>query len=61
MSLSGDVRPVSQAHLRVREAATMGFRKCVLPAGNIPLVETVNGIELIPVKTVSQISDYLFV
>lgn len=61
LSLSGDVRPVSQAHLRVREAATMGFRKCVLPAGNIPLVETVNGIELIPVKTVSQISDYLFV
>jgi DNA repair protein RadA/Sms len=60
LSLSGDVRPVSQAHLRVREAAAMGFRKCILPAGNLPLIDPVSDIELIPVKTVSQISDHLF-
>jgi DNA repair protein RadA/Sms len=60
LSLSGDVRPVSQAHLRVREAAAMGFGKCILPAGNLPLTDPVAGIELIPVKTVSQVSDYLF-
>jgi DNA repair protein RadA/Sms len=60
LSLSGDVRPVSQAHLRVREAAAMGFRKCILPAGNLPLIDPVNDIELIPIKTVSQISDHLF-
>jgi DNA repair protein RadA/Sms len=60
LSLSGDVRPVSQAHLRVREAAAMAFRKCILPAGNLPLVDPVSGIELIPVKTVGQISEILF-
>jgi DNA repair protein RadA/Sms len=60
LSLSGDVRPVSQAHLRVREAAAMGFRKCILPAGNLPLIDPVGGIELVPIKTVEQISDLLF-
>jgi DNA repair protein RadA/Sms len=60
LSLSGDVRPVSQAQLRVREAAAMGFQKCVLPAGNLPLAEPVDGMELIPVKTVNQLSDLLF-
>ncbi len=60
LSLSGDVRPVSQAHLRVREAAAMGFRRCILPDGNLPLVDPVDGIELIPAKTVEQISELLF-
>jgi len=60
LSLSGDVRPISQAHLRVREAAAMGFRKCVLPALNLPLADAVAGIELAPVRTVAQMSDLLF-
>jgi DNA repair protein RadA/Sms len=60
LSLSGDVRPINQAHVRVREAAAMGFDKCILPAGNLPLVDPVEGIELIPVNTVSQLSDILF-
>jgi DNA repair protein RadA/Sms len=60
LSLSGDVRPVSQAQLRVREAAAMGFRTCILPAGNLPLVDSFEGIELIPAKTVAQISELLF-
>jgi DNA repair protein RadA/Sms len=60
LSLSGDVRPINQAHVRVREAAAMGFDKCILPAGNLPLVDPVAGIELIPVNTVSQLSDLLF-
>jgi DNA repair protein RadA/Sms len=60
LSLSGDVRPVSQMHLRVREAALMGFKKCILPAGNLPLVDPIDGIELIPVRTVSQVSELLF-
>jgi hypothetical protein len=38
----------------------MGFAKCILPAGNLPLVDPVEGIELIPVTTVSQISDLIF-
>jgi DNA repair protein RadA/Sms len=60
LSLSGEVRPISQAHLRVREAAAMGFKRCILPAGNLPLVDPVPSVELIPIKSVSQLSDLIF-
>ena len=60
LSLAGEVRPISQAHLRVREAAAMGFRKCILPAGNLPLLDPVADIEQVPVKTVSQLSELIF-
>jgi DNA repair protein RadA/Sms len=60
LSLSGDIRPINQMHVRVREAALMAFRKCILPAGNLPLVDPIEGIELTPVRTVSQLSDLLF-
>jgi DNA repair protein RadA/Sms len=60
LSLSGDVRPISQIQMRVREAAQMGFRRCILPAGNLPLVDPIEGIELMPVRTVTQVSEILF-
>jgi DNA repair protein RadA/Sms len=60
LSLSGDIRPVSQMHLRVREAALMGFKRCILPAGNLPLVDPIEGIELLPVRTVAQVAEMLF-
>ena len=60
LSLSGAVRPVPQTSLRVREAVMMGFRRCILPAGNLPLPDPVSGIELVPVKTVTEASDLLF-
>jgi len=60
LSLSGDIRPISQMHLRVREAALMGFKRCILPAGNLPLVDPIDGIELVPVRTVAELSEILF-
>jgi DNA repair protein RadA/Sms len=60
LGLSGEVRPVSQSHLRVREAAAMGFRRCILPAGNFPLHDPVENIELIPLRTVHDLSDAIF-
>ncbi len=60
LGLSGEVRPVSQAHLRVREAAAMGFRRCILPAGNLPLHDRVEKIELIAVRTVLDLSEAIF-
>ena len=35
VGLAGEIRGVSQAPLRVREAAQMGFRRCIMPAANI--------------------------
>jgi DNA repair protein RadA/Sms len=60
LSLSGELRPVSQVYFRLREAAAMGFCRCILPAGNAPPVEPVSGLELIPAKTVSELSDLIF-
>ena len=36
VGLAGEIRATSQAALRVREAAHMGFTRCVLPDGNCP-------------------------
>ena len=33
ISLSGDVRPVPQAELRLKEAAKLGFKQAFVPAG----------------------------
>ncbi len=60
LSLSGEVRPISQVHLRVREAAAMGFERCILPARNLPLVDPVESVELIPIKSVTELSDLVF-
>src|SRR5438477_2627999 len=35
VGLAGEVRGITQAVLRVREAAQMGFRRCVMPDANI--------------------------
>jgi DNA repair protein RadA/Sms len=61
LGLSGEVRPVSQIYPRIREAAAMGFRKCVVPAGNLPLFESVASVELVPLRSVSELSDVVFV
>jgi DNA repair protein RadA/Sms len=60
LGLSGEVRPVSQAHLRAREAAAMGFRRCILPAGNLPLHDSAGSIELMPLRSVLELSDAIF-
>jgi DNA repair protein RadA/Sms len=60
LSLSGDIRPISQVHPRAREAALMGFQRCIMPAGNLPLVDPIENIELVPVRNVGDLSDILF-
>jgi DNA repair protein RadA/Sms len=35
IGLAGEIRAVTQAARRVREAAQMGFTRCILPRGNI--------------------------
>ena len=35
VGLAGEVRGITQAALRIREAAQMGFRRCILPSANL--------------------------
>jgi DNA repair protein RadA/Sms len=57
VGLSGEVRGASQAPLRLKEAAQMGFGRVVLPAGNSSREDTPSGLELVAVRTVSEALD----
>jgi DNA repair protein RadA/Sms len=57
VGLAGEIRGTSQASLRVREAAQMGFTRCVVADGNCSRDDVPTGIELVPVKTVGEALD----
>jgi DNA repair protein RadA/Sms len=59
VGLGGEVRGAGQALLRVREAAQMGFTRCILPARNVP-AEADPGIALVGVSTLDEALDALF-
>jgi len=59
VGLAGEIRATSQAPLRIREAAQMGFTRCVLPQGNSAPSDAPAGCELVGVKTVSEAVDQL--
>ena len=60
VGLAGEVRATSQASVRVREAYAMGFRRCVIPGGNIAGLDYDDGIEVIGVRNVTDALDALF-
>ena len=59
VGLAGEVRGISQAALRVREAAQMGFTRCIVPQGNCAPEDTPPNCELVAVKNVSEALDAL--
>src|SRR5437667_33628 len=62
VGLAGEIRGITQAMLRVREAAQMGFRRCIMPAANIdPADRSQPGgeCELVGVRTVGEALDAL--
>ncbi len=64
IGLAGEVRGITQAGLRVREAAQLGFSRCVLPRANLDPSDrtlTEGGCELVPVTSVAEALDVLLV
>ena len=59
VGLGGEIRPVSQAGLRIREAVKLGFRRCVLPHGNITDQVSHPGIALYGVRAVDEVLDHV--
>jgi DNA repair protein RadA/Sms len=57
VGLGGEVRAINQAELRIREAAKMGFRRCLLPERNLAKVERIDGIELFGIREVGEALD----
>ena len=59
VGLTGEVRSVSRADARVREAGRQGFRRCVLPAGNAAGLRVPDGLRVRGVATLAQLFDVL--
>ena len=59
VGLAGEVRATTQAPLRVREAAQLGFTRCVVPDGNLSASDAPRGLEIIGVRTVGEALDAL--
>ena len=56
VGLGGEVRAIAQPAVRLREAARMGFERCIVPQGNtdVPRSERPPNCELIGVTTVDE-------
>lgn len=60
VGLAGEVRAVSQADVRVREAIKLGFSRCVLPESSRRQLPTLDGVELCGVSSLAEAWDLLF-
>ena len=57
VGLTGEVRAVNQADKRVMEAMRIGFKKCIVPLGNVDAIKNmkeVNNIDIVGVENVQE-------
>lgn len=59
VGLTGEVRAVSQIDKRIREAVRIGFKNCVVPAGNMKVIKQMKDINNINVKFVENVQEAL--
>lgn len=60
VGLTGEVRAVSRPELRVKEAARLGFTRCVLPQGNLKNLAAPKSLQLIGARHASDALDAIF-
>ncbi len=58
VGLSGEVRTVSMAEQRVREGEKLGFKRCILPKGNLKSIKAPQGMELIGMESVLELGGF---
>jgi DNA repair protein RadA/Sms len=54
VGLSGEIRPVPNGEERLKEAATHGFKRAIVPKANAPKAGSFKGLEVIAVERLSQ-------
>ncbi|HEX5754771.1 MAG TPA: DNA repair protein RadA [Arenimonas sp.] len=54
VGLSGEIRPVPNGEERLKEAATHGFRRAIVPRANAPKAGTFKGMEVIAVERLAE-------
>ncbi len=60
VGLTGEVRGISQMETRLKEAARMGFTRCILPAGTPAGRRPESGIEMFGIRSLRDLLDPLF-
>jgi DNA repair protein RadA/Sms len=60
VGLTGEIRGINQMEVRVREAARMGFTRCVLPRTQFRGGAKVAGIELVRIDHIRGLMEQLF-
>ncbi len=60
VGLTGEIRRVAQIEERVKEAARMGFNRCILPKGQKDALPSSQKIKLFPIRNLKQLMEHLF-
>jgi DNA repair protein RadA/Sms len=60
VGLAGEIRGVSQAEARIKEAGKLGFERCVLPASNSAQLKHISHPELSGVNSQTECWKLLF-
>jgi DNA repair protein RadA/Sms len=60
VGLGGEVRGISQPEVRAKESSRLGFKRCLLPKQNQDKMKSIQGIELIGVRTIQEATKILF-
>jgi len=60
IGLSGEIRAVSQAELRLKEAQKIAFRRAIIPKANAERLRGELSMEIIGVKEINEAMEYLF-
>jgi DNA repair protein RadA/Sms len=54
IGLAGEIRPVPNGEDRLKEAATHGFQRAIVPRGNAPKQKKIGELEIVPVTWLSE-------
>lgn len=59
VGLAGEVRGVSMAAQRVKEAYKMGFTTCILPKNNCESMDIISEMKMVGVSNITEVLDYI--
>ncbi|MEE9591320.1 MAG: DNA repair protein RadA [Thermodesulfobacteriota bacterium] len=60
IGLAGEIRTVNQVELRVKEAKTLGFTRCLLPKDSLKGLRVEGSLDIIGVSSIKEAMDVLF-
>ena len=60
VGLGGEIRAISAADVRIREAAKLGMKRCVLPEGTLGSIDNVSSVALVGARHLEDLRYALF-